>query len=299
MKKIILLIILTFFSFNLYPMEGQRLKRARHIPTEPKEQLEAAQEQPKLKQAKILSSEFEVFEQELEELIEFSNLPSELKELILTFLTADNLINLFKNFARASQAERQVYDLSCNENLIRYLINTHIRDQFKKGRSSVEIINEVIQVLEFIQKNLKKYEGATSESLLEIIARIYKPIVQNLSKDYLVSQNIDIIDLHNNLKMAIKIGNLDDVRLILAAGTNPNAKFGKGKETALILAIKNPEIVKTLLLAGADPNEQTGYGKLFLVEAANGNYVEVLKILFKYYRQQHKISLVQASQKIL
>lgn len=220
----------------------------------------ALQSEEELKRVKIEG------QKTLEAIAEFGNLPIELKQYILTFLTADNLISLFKNLARAAQTESAVYALSRDENLIRHLINTHIQNQFKKNKTLNQITSNAIRALEFIQENVRKYKNTTdknlNENLLEIISRIYKPIVQDLSKKYLISENsegIDITDLDKNLEGAIRVDNLNAVRLILAAGANPNAKFDTEQEPALILAIKNPRIIRALLLAGADPNEKARY----------------------------------------
>jgi len=205
-----------------------------------------------------------------------------IKIYILNFLETDHLGHLFSELASAIQTHKAFHVFLCDQNVIKYLINTYIQNQFKKNKSLDQVLDEVIESLEALQIGIKKYKGTISEGLLENIAQIYEPIAQNLAKECLISQNVYITNLDENLIEAIELDDNYGVRLMLAAGANPDAKSGRDQELALILAINKPEILKALLFAGANPDEQAACKDTALIRAAHDNHFKAVKVLLSF-----------------
>ena len=83
------------------------------------------------------------------------------------------------------------------------------------------------------------------------------------------------------LMYAALYGDADAVRLLLAAGANPNTANESGG-TALMYALDNAEQTRVLLDAGADPNARSGEGRTALLIAVGrtGSY-PVVKLLLE------------------
>ncbi|KAI4122117.1 MAG: hypothetical protein LQ338_005993 [Usnochroma carphineum] len=99
--------------------------------------------------------------------------------------------------------------------------------------------------------------------------------------------------LAGTLNEVVKSGRLDELRLLLGAGADPNALFGRNMQTPLIAAVygHQKEVVQILLESGADPNLQvrqrsgyyTNYTTLPLLAASGEpNAFEILEILLKH-----------------
>ena len=76
--------------------------------------------------------------------------------------------------------------------------------------------------------------------------------------------------IHSPLESAVAMGHPDVVRLLVAAGANPNG----GEALRLAAMTVRPEIVRLLLEAGADPNAKNERGVTVLREAAGYDPVE-------------------------
>ena len=95
--------------------------------------------------------------------------------------------------------------------------------------------------------------------------------------------NVDTkISCYNNstvLILASREGRLDEVKVLLEAGANVNAKEKYGI-TALILAshIGYLEIVKELLIVdGINVNEKTNYGSTALINASCNGHLKIVQ----------------------
>jgi ankyrin repeat protein len=85
-------------------------------------------------------------------------------------------------------------------------------------------------------------------------------------------------------------GDLTEVKAMLAAGVNVNAKRDDANVTALILASQNGhlEVVQFLLDAGADVNVETNDGATALMVAAHNCHLEVVQALECSMARQHQ-----------
>ena len=84
----------------------------------------------------------------------------------------------------------------------------------------------------------------------------------------------------SNLISWAQKGNIAKIRVLLAAGANPNAVNEKGRTALMAAAYKNhPEIAKVLLAADANPNTAKDDGATPLIFAAQGGYPEIAKML--------------------
>lgn len=81
------------------------------------------------------------------------------------------------------------------------------------------------------------------------------------------------------LMNAARFSHVENVRLLLDAGTDVHRKDNQRGATPLIWAAENgaAEIVRQLLEAGADPLTQTSVGATFLHAAVSGRNLEIIK----------------------
>lgn len=95
------------------------------------------------------------------------------------------------------------------------------------------------------------------------------------------SANIQSILRNADLLVACESGNAAEVRKLLAAGVDPNARRNSGA-TALSYAVagRHADVVRALLDAKADPN-RTSFGLAPLFLAAENSDVEIIKLLLK------------------
>ncbi len=88
------------------------------------------------------------------------------------------------------------------------------------------------------------------------------------------------VDIPPVIAASMRKGNVDVVRVLLAAGANPNALRADGS-TALLIASSNgdTEAVKALLGAGANPNHALPNGQTVLMSATVNGQAKVIDLL--------------------
>ena len=91
-----------------------------------------------------------------------------------------------------------------------------------------------------------------------------------------------LVEEYNNAALinAVELDNTEMVKMLLAAGANPNT-VSKDGETVLISATYkfNSEIIKMLLAAGVNPNMINKYGNTALIWAVKWDNYEIAKML--------------------
>ena len=157
--------------------------------------------------------------------------------------------------------------------------------------------------------------------------------MQSLLDRYEVSLNYTMLDAMNNgttpLIEAVRVGNLDIVRLLLIKGADPNYQTNSGDTplrsaveienidiivmlfdvqvnsngpdepipfVPLIWAVRmnNTDIVKTLLFTKADPNKRDSLDVTPLIEAVDSNaYPEILTFLLGAGANKSDLNLLQ------
>jgi len=232
----------------------------------------------------IFSFKLNTMEQQSE--VGLGSLPTELKLHILSFTKADNLTDLFKNLSGISETDKEMYSLAKDKILIKNLITTYINKQLK-NKSLEEIVPEIIQANDFLQKHSKKDKVASEKDkdapekkLLEVINEVYSPIFKSLAKKYLNIEGKNIEDINSEFLKAISLGESNKVKLFLIDGANPNS-IGLSKQPVLIesIAKRKIEIIHALLNAGANPDTEDILKRTALRIAAEKNNKPIVQLL--------------------
>jgi hypothetical protein len=95
-------------------------------------------------------------------------------------------------------------------------------------------------------------------------------------------------DPNNDLLQAVIVGKIKNVRILLDAGADVNAKSGDGW-TALIQASMrgHTEIVAMLLKKGADVNAKNIHGNTALQLASNKGHTDIVELLKTYIKHKN------------
>ena len=101
-----------------------------------------------------------------------------------------------------------------------------------------------------------------------------------ISKGASFSINVRDSDGVTVLMLAAEAGNVDIVKMLLAAGANVNAKDFDG-DAVLVWAMGegHVDVVEVLLAAGADVNAKNNDGDTVLMQAVGAGHIDVIKLL--------------------